>query len=72
MPTKKPQFIFPVADKEDYDRVSALFQKEFGTINGGMRAAVNAMLKRYGQPPLKELEWGGNRTGTKGGKKKQQ
>lgn len=70
MPTKKPRFGFPVADQEDYDRVAKLLVQQYGSLSDGWRALVNQELRRHGQPPLKELEWGGNRTGTKGGKKK--
>ena len=69
MPTKKPKFTFPVHDKDDYERVANLLRKEYKSLNEGLRDLLNAWLRKRGEEPLKELEWGGNRTGTKAGRK---
>lgn len=70
MPTKKPRLTLVIHDRDDYARISRLLLKEYKSVNEGMREALNAWLRSRGEEPLKELEWGGNRTGTKGGKKK--
>jgi hypothetical protein len=70
MPTKKPRLTLVIHDRDDYARISKLMLKEYKSVNEGLRAALNSWLKSRGEEPLKELEWGGNRTGTKGGKKK--
>jgi hypothetical protein len=70
MPTKNPRIQMTFADKEDYARISRLLLKEYKSVNEGLREALNAWLRSRGEEPLKELEWGGNRTGTKGGNKK--
>lgn len=69
MPTKKPRLSLVIHDREDYARITKLMLKEYRSVNEGLREALNAWLRSRGEDPLKELEWGGNRTGTKAGKK---
>lgn len=69
MPTKNPRINATFADKEEYDRVTKFLRREYKSINQGMRAALDALLRKHGEEPLKELEWGGNRTGIKAAKK---
>ena len=66
MPTKKPRLSLVIHDREDYHRITSLILKEHRSVNEGLREILNAWLRTRSEPPLKELEWGGNRTGKKG------
>ncbi len=69
MPTTKPRLSLVIHDKDDYARISKLILLEHKSVNEGLREILNAWLRARGEEPLKDLEWGGNRIGTKAGKK---
>jgi hypothetical protein len=63
MPTKNPRVYATFASKDEYARVRKFLQKEFKSVNMGLRYALNDLLRRYEQEPLEELQWGGQLKG---------
>jgi hypothetical protein len=61
MATKKSRDKITWASEEERARVVEVLTRHHGSIGGGLRAALDLLLKKYKQPPLEELKWGGLR-----------
>src|SRR5499433_2760318 len=61
MTTKKSRDKITWASEEERARVAEFLTQHHGSIGGGLRAALNLLLKKHKQPPLEELRWGGLR-----------